>query len=105
MPLETIDFGSDHGDAVENDVDVDEFSEEATGIMSPPPPASWFKKTQRLQSIHEMHCRKFRQPCNGDRRDEESPFFDCWDWKHETSLMFCSKWILGHEMHRSLCPV
>ena len=32
-----------------------------------------------------MHCRKFRKPCNGDRRDEESPFFDCWDGKHQQS--------------------
>ena len=27
----------------------------------------------------------FGKPCNGDRRDEESPFFDYWDWKHEQS--------------------
>ena len=27
----------------------------------------------------------FGKPCNGDRRDQESPFFDCWDCKHEQS--------------------
>ena len=32
-----------------------------------------------------MYCGKFRESCNGDHRDEESPFFDCWDWKHEQS--------------------
>ena len=44
-PLETIDLGpfavlSDHGDTVEDDVDVDECSQEATGIMPPLLPAS-----------------------------------------------------------------
>ena len=47
-------------------------------------PASWIKKTETLQHT-EMHCEKFRKSCNGDHRDEESPFFDCWDWKHEQS--------------------
>ena len=74
---------SDHGDA-EDDGDVDEFLKEATGIASPSPPASWFKKTE-TSNHNEMHCRKYRKPCNGDRRDEESPFFDCWDGKHEQS--------------------
>ena len=50
VSLGTIDLGSfevlsDHGDTVEDDVDVDESSEEATGIMPPLPLASWFKKT------------------------------------------------------------
>ena len=50
VPLGTIDLGSfevlsDHGDA-EDDGDVDEFLEEATGTMSPPPPASWVKSTE-----------------------------------------------------------
>ena len=44
VPLETIDLGSfevlsDRGDAAEDDVDVDEFSEEAAGVMPPLPPA------------------------------------------------------------------
>ena len=103
----TIDLGSfevlsDHGDAAEDDVDVDEPSEEATGIMPPLPPASWFKKTDTSKHT-EMYCGRFRKHCKGDRRDEESPFFDCWDWKHE--LTFCNKWILGHETHRSQYPV
>ena len=82
--MESFEVLSDHGDAVEDDVDVDKFPEEATKIMSPPPPSSWFKKTETSKKT-EMHCRKFRKLCNGDRRDEESPFFDCWDWKHEQS--------------------
>ena len=86
-PLETIDLGSfavlsDHGDTVEDDVDVDECSEEDTGIMPPLPPASLFKESGTSKHT-EVHCWMFRKPCNGDRRDEESPFFDCWDWKHE----------------------
>ena len=88
-----------HGDAVEDDVDVNEFSEEATGVMPPLPPASWVKKTETSKHT-EMYCRKFRKPCNEDRRHEESPFFDCWDWKQEQSDFFCSKWILGHETHQ-----
>ena len=88
VSLGTIDLGSfevlsDHGDA-EGDGDVNEFLEEDTGIVSPSPAASWFKNTETSNS-NEMHSRKFRKPCNGDRRDEESPFFDCWDGKHEQS--------------------
>ena len=88
VPLGTIDLGSfevlsDHGDA-EDDGDVEEFLEEATGTMSPPPPASWVKSIETSKH-NEMDCKKFRKPCNGDRRDEESPFFDCWDGKHEQS--------------------
>ena len=75
---------SDHSGAAEDDVDVDEVLEEATGIMPPLPPVSWFKKTETSKH-KEMCCGRFRKPCNGDRRDEESPFFDCWDWKHEQS--------------------
>ena len=68
-PLGTIDLGSfevlsDHGDAVEDDVDVNEFSEEATGVMPPLPPASWFTKTETSKHT-EMCCMKFRKPCNG----------------------------------------
>ena len=88
VTLGTIDLGSfevlsDHGDA-EDDGDVDEFVEEATGTMSPPPPASWVKSSE-ISKHNGMDYRKFRKPCNGDRRDEESPFFDCWDGKHEQS--------------------
>ena len=55
---------SDHGDTVEDDVDVNEFSEEATGVMLPLPPASWFTKTETSKHT-EMYCMKFRKPCNG----------------------------------------
>ena len=91
VPLGIIDFGSfevlsDHGDTVEDDVQVDESSEEATGIMPPLPPASCFKKTGTSKHT-EMHCGKFSKHCRGNncRKSEESPFFDCWDWKHEQS--------------------
>ena len=71
VPLKTIDLGSfevlsDHGDAEDDDVDVDDFSEEATGIMPPPPPSSQFKKTETTEH-NEMHCGKFRKLCDGDR--------------------------------------
>ena len=51
-------------------------------LCHPLPPASWFKKTKTSKHT-EVHCGRFRKHCNGDRRDEESPFFDCWDWKDE----------------------
>ena len=53
-------------------------------LCQPLPPVSCFKKTGTSKHT-DMHCGKFRKPCSGDRRDEESPFFDCWDWKHEQS--------------------
>ena len=89
---------SDHGDA-EDGGDVDEVLEEATGIMPLPPPASWSKNTETLKH-NEMQCRKFRKPCNGDRRDEESQFFDCWDGKHEQSdaLQQMNPWVRNAPM-------
>ena len=82
VPLGTKDLESfvalsDHNDTMENEIEVDEFPEDTTGMMPPLPPASWFKKTETLKHT-EMNCGKFRNPCNGDHRDEESPFFDCW---------------------------
>ena len=53
---------SDHGDTVD-DVDVDESSEEATGIMPPLPLVCWFKNAGTSKHT-EMHCGKFRKPCN-----------------------------------------
>ena len=55
IDLESFEVLSDHGDA-EDDGDVDEFSEETTGIMSPPPPASWVKNTETSKH-NEMRCR------------------------------------------------
>ena len=86
--LGTIDLGSfevlpDHGDA-EDDGEVDELFEDATGIMPLPPPAFWSKNTE-TSNRDERHCRKFTKPCNGDCPDEESPFFNYWDGKHEQS--------------------
>ena len=84
-PTATIDLGSfevlsDHGDTVENDTAVDEFSAEATPTMPPLPPAPWFKKT-RTSKHTEMHCGRSSSQCHGnDCRDgDESSFFDCWD--------------------------
>ena len=75
---------SDDGDAVEDDVDVDGFPEESE--KAPPPPTCLLVQEDRDVSKHTaMHGEKFREPCNGDRRDEESPLFDCWDWKHDQS--------------------
>ena len=82
VPLGTIDLGSfevlsDHGDTTEDDVDVDESSQEATELMPPLPPASWFKKTGTSKHT-EVHCGKCRKPCNGDRRDEDCrKFSEC----------------------------
>ena len=73
-----------HNDTVEDEDEVDESSEETTGVMPPLPAASWFKKTKTLKHS-EMHCGKFWKPCYGDDREEESPFFDCRNWKHEQS--------------------
>ena len=77
MPLGTIDLGSlevlsDHGD----EVDDDESTHEATEMMPPLPPDSWFKRTETL-------CGMVQKPCNEDHRDEEHPFLDCWDGKQE----------------------
>ena len=72
MPLGTIDMGlfevlSDHGDEMEDD----EPTKETTL-----PSGWWFKRT-------ETFCGKFRKPCIEDHQDEEDPFFDCWNRKHE----------------------
>ena len=81
VPLGTVDLKlSDHGGTAENDVVVDESSEEATGTMPPLPPAPWFKKT-KMSKHTEMHCGRFSKHCHGNdcRNGEESSFFDCWD--------------------------
>ena len=100
-PFEVL---SDHGDKPKDDGDVDEFLGEATGTMPLPPPASWSKNAETSKH-NEMHCRKFRKPCNGDRRDEESQFFDCWDGKHEQSDAFAANGSLGAKRTECLCPV
>ena len=85
---------------IEDEVDVDESSEETTRMMPPLAPASCFKKTEALKHT-EMYCGRFREPCNGDHRDEESPFFHCWDWTHEQSDVLQR----GQKTHRSLYPM
>ena len=42
-------------------------------------------RRQRLQSVQRCIAGSFGNLADGDHRDEESPFFDCWDWKHEQS--------------------
>ena len=52
--------------------DVDDFSEEATGIMLPLPPAPRFKKTRTLKHTQICHG-------NGCGDGEQSAFFECGD--------------------------
>ena len=71
MPLGTIDSASfevlsNHGDDVDDEVDVDVSTNETTEMMPPLPPSG-----------------KFRKPCNKDHRDEEHPFFECQDEMRE----------------------
>ena len=54
----------------------DESTNETTEMMPPLPSGSWFQRTENF-------CGKFRKPCSEDHQDEEDPFFDCWDGKHE----------------------
>ena len=81
VPLGTIDLASfevlsNHGDDVDDEVDVDVSANEITEMMPPLPLISWLKKT-------EAYCGKFRKPCNKDHRDEEHPFFECQDEMRE----------------------
>ena len=81
VPLGTIDLASfevlsNHGDDVDDEVDVDVSTNETTEMMPPLPPISWLKKT-------EAYCGKFRKPCKKDHRDEEHPFFECQDEMRE----------------------
>ena len=49
---------------------------ETTDMMPSLPHGSWFYRT-------ETFCGKFPKLFNEDHQDEEDPFFDCWDGKHE----------------------
>ena len=83
VPLGIIELGSfevlsDHGNTTDEDVAADESSGESAEIMLLLQPVSWFKETRT--SRHAKGCEKVLKPRNGnDRRDEESPFFDCWE--------------------------
>ena len=57
-------------------VDGDESTLETTELMPPLPLDSRFNRTETL-------CGKFRKPGNEDQRDEEDPFFDCWNGEQE----------------------
>ena len=108
VPLGTIDLGSfevlsDHGDAVEDDVDLDECSEEATGMMPPLPPASWFKKTGTSKHT-ETYAGDFGNIAMGIA-ETKSLHSSIVGIGSMSSLTFCSKWIFGHETLRSLYPV
>ena len=96
MPLGVL---SDHGDA-EGDVDIDESSEEATGIMPPLPLDSWFKKAETSKHT-EVHRGRFRNLAM-EIAETKSLHFSIVRIGSMSSLTFCSKWILGHETHRSL---
>ena len=106
VTLGIIDLGSfevlsDHGDA-EDDGDVGEFSEEATKNMPPPPVASWFKTTET--SKHNCIAGSFGNLAM-ETAETKSLHSSIVGMGSTSSMMFCSKWILGHETHRSLCPV
>ena len=94
---------SDHGDTVEDDVDVDGSSEEATGIMPLLPPASWFKKTGTLKHT-EMPSWEVSEtlPWRPPRRRVSILFVGN---ESMSSATIYSKWILGNETHRGLYPV
>ena len=58
----TIELGScevlyDHGHTTEDIEDIDEFPEEPTETMVPPPPSSWLQKTKTRSTRGETTCR------------------------------------------------
>ena len=62
VPLSTIELGScevlyDHGHTTEDIEDIDEFPEEPTETMLPPPPSSWLQKTKTRSTRGETTCR------------------------------------------------
>ena len=104
MDLASFEVLSDHGETIEDDVVVDESSDESTGTMPPLPPASWSKDT-RISRCAEMHCRKFRTHGNGnDSPDGEVSFSSILGIGGTSSLTFCSMRALGHRMIRRLYP-
>ena len=64
---------------------------------------SWIKETRTSRHADG----KFQKHCNGNVRrvGEESPFFDCWDWRHEQCDIVCSKRTLENKMYRCLNPL
>ena len=102
VPMGTIDLGSfeeqsDHGDAAEDDVDVNELSEEACQL-----PLGL--RRQRLQSTQRCIAGSF-QNLAMEIAETKSLHSSIVGIGNKSSRMFCSKWILGHEVHRSQCPV
>ena len=107
VPLVTIDLGSfeglsDHGGAVEDDVDdVEEFSEEEElchrhRLL----PGS---RRQGLQSIQRCIVGSSRNIAVATIAETAKSLRSSIVWIGSLScLMFCSRWILGHETHQSL---
>ena len=96
---------SNHGDVVEHDVVADQSSEESTETMTPLPPVSWFQET-RTSKHAQVLCGKFLKPFNGnDRRDGEESSFLMVGIAGMSSLVFFSKWTLGHRTYRNLYQV
>ena len=95
---------SDHRHAVEDDVDIEEFSEEATGIMPPLPLASWFEKTETSKHT-EMFCGRVFGNLAVWIAETKSLHSTIVGIGSRSTLTFCNKWILGHETLQSLYPV
>ena len=95
---------SDDGDAVEEDDDIDEFSEVATGMMPPLPFASSFRKTETLKHTETYCGRVFGNLAMGiaETKSLHSTIVGIGSM---STLTFCNKWILGHETLRSLYTV
>ena len=71
IDLASFEVLSDHGETIEDDVVVDESSDESTETMPPLPPASWFKDT-RISRCAAMRV---------------AGSFETWQWERLLSLI------------------
>ena len=65
---------SDHGDAVEDDVDVNEFSEEATGVMPPATTCLLVHEDRDFQAYRDV-LHEVSETLQGDWKHEQYDFF------------------------------